>query len=243
MILLALLRRTPPLILMLISIFTIMIIPYVSYTVYLPNKWSQYFLEATITPSKHGLYPFLPWFGMAGFGFLFGTYFIKKWSHLDEKRLVGKFTIISATFLFFFLIIRLMNKFGNLHMWRQFSFGEFFLMSKYPPSPAFLFWNMSLFYGILATYVTSFQILPDTKTGWRYPGKIVELYGKVPLFFYILHLYLYEGIAVIFNIQKSLSLLYTYLLWLVGLIILYPPCAWFHRLKKNRPKNSFLQML
>jgi len=243
MILLAFLRRIPTLVLMLVSIFTIMIIPYVSYKVYLPNKWGQYFLEATITPSKHGLYPFLPWLGMAGFGYLFGTYFIKKWSHLEEKKLAGKFTIISAIFMLLFLLIRLMRKFGNLHVWRQFTFGEFFLMSKYPPSPAFLLWNMCLFYGILAIYVNSSQILPDKKPGWLYPGKIIELYGKVPLFFYILHLYLYEGIAVIFNVQKSLSLLYTYFLWLVGLIVLYPPCAWFHRLKKNRPHNPFLRML
>ncbi len=243
MILFAFFRRLPSLILMPLSIFLIIVSPYLSHAAHSPKEWVQYLLAAILTPSKGGLYPFLPWFGVAGCGYLFGTYFIKKWSHLVLYQLAGKFTIISATLMVFFFLVRIMRGFGNLYIWRQFTFGEFLLMSKYPPSLAFLLWNMALFYGILTISIGILDILPDKASGYQFLVKVIEMYGHVPLFFYILHIYIYEGVAAIFNIRKSLSLPNTYLLWLIGLIMLYPPCVWFYRLKRRYPDNGLLRML
>ena len=239
MILLSFLRKIPFFVLMLLSLFMIMVIPYVSYAVYPSKAWGQYLLEATLMPSKRGLYPFLPWLGLAGIGFWFGVYFMEKWSHFEMRKLSGKFTIISAVLMSLFFLVRLLRGFGNLYIWKEFTLGDFFLMSKYPPSLVFLLWNMALFYGILATYP---MILKSLKR-WNYLVKGIELYGRVPLFFYIVHLYFYQTITIFFPFTKILSLSFTYLLWLVGLIILYPPCIWFYGLKKQYPNNMILRML
>jgi hypothetical protein len=57
-----------------------------------------------------------------------------------------------------------------------------------------------------------------------------------------MHLYLYLIVPVALGALSSFSLQVTYLAWVAGLILLYPICLKYDRLKRGRPA-SFLQYL
>jgi hypothetical protein len=78
-------------------------------------------------------------------------------------------------------------------------------------------------------------------------------FGRVPLFFYLLQWPAAHGLAVLvawlcgqpylwlvgsgpFGAPKDYghSLPFVYLMWFITLLILYPPCAWFAKLKRER---------
>jgi hypothetical protein len=68
---------------------------------------------------------------------------------------------------------------------------------------------------------------------------IFLVYGRVPLFYYILHLYLLRLLTVatfiIANKQRgySFNLAIVYIIWLLAVFILYFPCRWFMRYKQT----------
>ena len=92
-------------------------------------------------------------------------------------------------------------------------------------------------------------------------GKIIIPIGRVPLFFYILHLFLIHGLAVIavmisgrpwkemitttmFNSMDSpwlrgygFSLAGTYAVWIAVVLILYPLCKWYDQYKTSHKEK------
>jgi len=161
-----------------------------------------------------------------------------------------------------FVLLRLTNFYGNppalpggvtpgdWHM--QASFAKtvilFFDTEKYPPSLQFL----------LMTLGPSLVLLR-----WLDGKKIAKLwqpitvFGRVPMFFYLLHLYLIHvmavGVALIWH-QPYQWLLhgafwlnelpegyghdlpFIYGMWLLAVVVLYFPCAWYARVKKEQAK-------
>ncbi len=91
-------------------------------------------------------------------------------------------------------------------------------------------------------------------------NRVLETYGLVPLFFYILHLYaiylaaillacathqpvswLFHG-AIFLNYPPDgepygHGLAVVCAFWLAIVVLLYFPCAWFARVKKNHPDS------
>jgi hypothetical protein len=78
----------------------------------------------------------------------------------------------------------------------------------------------------------------------------------VPLFYYLLHLPLLHGLAVIANLfrfaradwlygsapvkpppEAGFTLLTVYLVWIAAVIMLYPACKWFADLKRRRQER------
>jgi hypothetical protein len=89
---------------------------------------------------------------------------------------------------------------------------------------------------------------------------IVITYGRVPLFFYLLHIPLIHAGAIGVDLARygwsplawhgnwevmpskvpgdyGVNLGMTYIVWLVLLVILYPLCRWFGELKRRHPRG------
>ena len=72
---------------------------------------------------------------------------------------------------------------------------------------------------------------------------MLAIFGQVPFFFYVVHLYLIHALAVAAgyamtgvlarNPEIGLSLAGIYLVWLLVLVLLYPLCRWFAGLKQR----------
>jgi hypothetical protein len=103
--------------------------------------------------------------------------------------------------------------------------------------------------------------LPDTVTGW---WRHVVLFGRAPLFFYLIHLPLIHGAAVVYALavygsadwltdapgwgrtpkpgDYGFGLAGVYALWVTVLVVTYPACVWFTR-KKRESKSLLLRYL
>ncbi len=65
----------------------------------------------------------------------------------------------------------------------------------------------------------------------------VKVFGRTPLFFYIIHVHLLAAAAWLLNMQQRGGLSETYLATGAVLMVLYPLCRWYDRLKKSYPRS------
>ncbi|MFZ0280887.1 MAG: heparan-alpha-glucosaminide N-acetyltransferase domain-containing protein, partial [Bacteroidales bacterium] len=131
-------------------------------------------------------YPFIPWFGIMLAGFATGHLF--ELPEAGRKRL---FLVIGSAALLLFAGLRLINVFGDPSPWSEqknsiYTFLSFLNTSKYPPSLLF----------ILMTLGGMFLVLSFTM---GIKGKLFDLisvFGKVPFFYYLIHLYLIHSVMI-----------------------------------------------
>ena len=62
------------------------------------------------------------------------------------------------------------------------------------------------------------------------------VFGRTALFFYVVHMYVYALSGFAFPTGTGLAS--TYLIWLIGLVLLYPLCRWYGGFKQRRAPNS-----
>jgi uncharacterized membrane protein YdfJ with MMPL/SSD domain len=62
------------------------------------------------------------------------------------------------------------------------------------------------------------------------------VFGRVALFFYLLHLWVYSLLGLFFKAGSGLVTMYG--CWLLGLVILYPFCYGYNRFKGNKSLTS-----
>jgi hypothetical protein len=96
-------------------------------------------------------------------------------------------------------------------------------------------------------------------------AKFIGVYGKVPFFYYILHLYIIHTLALLlawftnFGWQKmiitgwvtesselkgyGLNLVYVYIIWIGVVLLLYPLCKKFSAYKLNHKEKKWLSYL
>jgi uncharacterized membrane protein len=65
----------------------------------------------------------------------------------------------------------------------------------------------------------------------------LHVFGRTPLFFYIIHVHLLATAGWLLNLQLAFGLIETYLVTVVALLVLYPLCRWYDRVKQARPKS------
>jgi hypothetical protein len=58
----------------------------------------------------------------------------------------------------------------------------------------------------------------------------------VPLFFYLLHLYVFGLASVFFPNGSSFAVMYT--IWALALVLMYPLCRWYAGFKARQPIDS-----
>ena len=196
-------------------------------------------------------YPALPWFGIMCLGYAFGA--------LVAAPAAGRsrITLRLAAYLFTaFALLRFLRGYGDpfpfVHLATpQQTAMSFFDVQKYPPSLQFVLATFSvllLLFFLFDTIATR-KLLPRVRT-------FLQTYGRVPFFFYVLHIYLIHTTALVWTainhgdwrywttdnfIWKNLKLIHwgyalptVYAIWLAVVLALYFPCVWFSRLKARR---------
>jgi uncharacterized membrane protein len=211
-------------------------------------------------------YPLIPWIGVMAAGYALGALLLAP----DGRKRVLTLGI-GLTALFFFL--RGFNLYGNGIADLPFGFPRsagpwslqpslpltlisFFNTLKYPPSLDYLLMTLGPALILLAWF--------GGVKAERGVARVLVVYGRVPLFYYVLHLFLIHAIAVvtawIFHQPAARlwhgivfllpipdgyghSLPFIYGMWVVVVALLYLPCRWFMEFKRRHKDWAWLSYL
>ena len=175
-------------------------------------------------------YPILPWLELVIFGMAFG-----KWILADEAKPFRWAWAIGLIVLAAFALLRVLDGFGNIRPRSGDDWIGYLNVVKYPPAMTFTLLTM----GFNLMLLSLFGRIGD---GGSRLIKPLTVFGRVPLFFYVTHLYLYAGLGA-WLAPSGTSLGVMYLYWLAGLALLYPLCAWYGGFKQRQPADSLLRFL
>jgi uncharacterized membrane protein len=210
-------------------------------------------------------YALIPWVGVMAAGFAFGSLLSR-----SDRRLWILTIGFSATLLFF--LLRAVNLYGNGIAGLPFGYPRsagpwtmqptfsltlisFFNVLKYPPSLDYLLIT-------LGPSLTLLGLLDGAKAE-RGLSRILLVFGRVPLFYYVLHLYVINALARLTSVafhqpawhttviadfaQRPLgyghSLPFIYAMWLLVVALLYRPCRWFMEFKSRHRDWTWLSYL
>ena len=195
-------------------------------------------------------YPLIPWIGVMASGYVFATVFtLEKSQRLQLLWRLGMGCIVS------FLVLRLLNIYGDPKPWSvqeniPYTILSFINFHKYPPSLLYL----------LMTIGTAILLLCLFE---KYRLRILKpliVFGRAPLFFYIIHIWLIHFSAILLALpQYGLKAIFfpfiissqmpseygynlpmVYNLWIIMMVLLYPICNWFLNYKAKH-KNWWLK--
>jgi uncharacterized membrane protein len=202
-------------------------------------------------------YPLLPWIGVAAFGYGMGAIFLSE----KRNRIVP---LLGLAMLALFIVLRWFNAYGDpqfaagpeavARMWNEqpnlmAQVMVFLDVQKYPPSLQF----------VLVTLGLVFVLWPLLSRLPKLAKSVLNTFGAVPFFFYVLHIYLVHALAIaanaafgrdtrgLFNwlingfthpeyaVNSGFALWpWTYVAWIVVLALLYPLCRYWQALKARR---------
>jgi uncharacterized membrane protein len=202
-------------------------------------------------------YPLLQWLAVMMLGYFFGKIYDGRIAKVIQQR---RLIILGAAAVVLFAIIRWINVYGDPAPWStqknfMFTIMSFLNASKYPPSLLFFLMTLGPVFILLA-------ITENIKTNSL---KFFYVFGRVPLFYFILHFYLAHALALVFYMAKTgksfaeidlhfdrsfggitpeggHSLAWVYVAWIAVVLICYPVCKWFNDYK-NTHKQWWLSYL
>lgn len=226
--------------------------------------WHVLHVPGLVVPPSTGnfwlvIYPLIPWPGVMALGFCFGKLLQAPARDRARSMLQIGLSAVAA-----FVALRALNVYGNLFPWsRQSSAGRtlmsFLNVNKYPPSLDFLLVTLGLSLCLMALFERAHAA-----------GKlnalrgILQVYGKVPFFYYILHFTLAHVFTLLtaaalgkdwrWYIQLApkgflqpapgygFNLAVVYLVWFLLIVVCYVPCKWYAGVKA-RSTNQLLSYL
>lgn len=175
-------------------------------------------------------YPLLPWLSVMCLGWALGRQLLA-WGEDAPRRAARLLSRLGAALLGAFIVVRGVDGYGNMRLYRDDgSIVQWLHVSKYPPSVTFLTLELGLASLVLAALFARGRA-PGVVTG------VLERYGKVSLFYYLLHIHLMEGAALALGVKERLGLGATWLGGLAVLVVLYPACGWYARYKAAHPRG------
>lgn len=193
-------------------------------------------------------YPLIPWIGVMAAGYALGV--VYTWDSERRKRFLLR---LGLALTILFVVIRATNIYGDPQVWKsQTSFAftvlSFLNVTKYPVSLLFL----------LITLGAALLILGWTD-GTRkddFISRILITFGRVPLFYFLLQMFVAHGLGVLLSYlagksvghfflnfpasatdappDAGFALWIVYAAWLGGLMLLYPLCRWYGKVKQRR---------
>jgi uncharacterized membrane protein len=223
------------------------------------------FFAGPVPLGAHGpglmvLYSIVPWVGVMACGYAFGRVLTLEPARRDRLCLaIG----LAASALF--LVLRGFDLYGDPHPWRA-ALGAnggpprpalfaFLATNKYPASLDFLLMT-------LGPTIALIPVLERARGGF---GRWLTVFGRVPLFFYVLHIPLIHALALAVSWLRSgsvspwlfanhpmgnpesppgytWSLPLLYMVWAIAVLLLWLPCRWFAEVR-FRSKSAWLSYL
>ncbi len=203
--------------------------------------WSLLHVSGPI-PHAFVAYPLLPWIAVMSLGYCLGTLFDIE-PHQRKQWLIS----MGAASLTVFVLLRMTNLYGDPTEWSLQgttlqTLLSFVNVHKYPPSLLYL----------LLTLGTGLLLLAAFEAARGKFSEVLRTFGRVPLFFYVMHIALAHLAAGIIAFamgygtallggdvmkvpqQWGFALPVVYLAWALALATLYPACRWFAALKRRR---------
>lgn len=200
--------------------------------------WIEWGQNLTIRTS----YPVLPWIGVIVLGYVCGQLYHPK---LTERKRRHDLYRLGFGFITLFVLLRVMNIYGD-QPWLQvekwsLTVMSFFNLTKYPPSLLFILWNLGVGLILLAAF--------EKYSKLRIMQPLI-IYGSVPMFFYLVHLYVlklsyllgenlfghnhgtYFGVSAVWQIWAIAGLLS---------VLLFPLVRWFALFKHSHPQIKILK--
>ncbi|HET6522020.1 MAG TPA: hypothetical protein VFG47_19690, partial [Geminicoccaceae bacterium] len=209
--------------------------------------WSVLHQPVLLHPAPPGvavfaLYPLIPWTGVMAAGYALGPVMLRA----DRRRwLVGLGVGVSLGFV----LLRAANVYGDPAPWAPqdgivATVLSFVNAEKYPPSALYLAMTLGPALVALAAFESARGAV----------ARFLVLFGRVPLFYYVAHILLLHAMAVAFSAAVhgdvawlfgglpidarpagyGLGLPGVYLVWMIAVAMLYPPCRWFADVKRRR---------
>lgn len=202
-------------------------------------------------------YPVIPWIGIMLTGYAFGQLYLPTFD-AGKRRKILIYLGLGAIALF--ILLRFINIYGDPRHWSAqktpvFTVLSFLNTTKYPPS---------LLYTLMTLGPAMLFLAFAEKPLNRLTEKIV-VFGRVPMFFYILHIYLIHTLAVIASVVSGYkwndmiltgwvsmnpqlkgygySLVFVYVLWIIIIVGVYPLCRWYDNYKRAHRDNWWLSYI
>lgn len=191
-------------------------------------------------------YAILPWTGVMLLGYVFGSLFQ---SSIDpqKRRRILRWTGLSMIVLF--MVLRYFNVYGDPSPWSPQRTGAISLLSflntsKYPPSLLYLCMT-------IGPALIALSLMENVKNKFT---SILIVYGNVPFFYYILHIYLIRFLDIVvffatgYNTSQisgpgqpflfqppnfGFGLEGVYIMWLLVITMMYFPCRWYANYKRT----------
>jgi uncharacterized membrane protein len=234
-------------------------------------------------PQLAVLYTFVPWIGVMAAGYGFGS--------LMQRTPAQRRTLsirLGVAMIAGFLLLRAVDAYGDPRPWRparpvaDASAGArnaqpqnaqppaerrpsmplalaFLNTSKYPASLLFLLMT-------LGPTILALGLLEGSRAASSAPGRVLAVFGSVPLFYYLLHIPAIHIAALIVSFFRSgtfepwlfenhpmmvppppdgytWSLPLLYLVTVVVVVLLYIPCRWFAAVRQRRRDLAWLSYL
>jgi uncharacterized membrane protein len=219
------------------------------------HQRNQHFIDETHYISI--VYPLIPWIAVMSLGYCFGSLYDTTFDSQKRKRILNSLGL--GSILLFFILIAI-NTYGDPVKWTNYGYTvktvmSIFNVSKYPPSLLYL----------LITLGAAFLFLANSE---KLKGKVINffcVFGRVPFFYYIIHLYLIHLIALLaaeftgFGWQSMIlakfitrvealkgygfNLITVYCIWIAVILLLYPICKKFDKYKQSHKEKWWLSYL
>ncbi len=196
-------------------------------------------------------YPILPWVGVMAAGYALGI--VYTWEAERRRKFLLKLGLILTAL---FVVIRATNLYGDQQIWTTqpspvFTVLSFLNTTKYPASLLFLLMTLGP-----ALLILAWAEKINGASENNYLSRVFITFGRVPLFYFILQMFVAHIFGILLSLLagKSVSFYFlnfpasstdappdagfplwtVYAAWLAGLIILYPLCLWYGKIKQGK---------